>query len=251
MNQPHRPPPPPYVPRHPPSARPPGNWFTRGGWWFFVHVLTFGTLAVVPFSHAAAVSRRRGHAILAAGVALATVLWFTFVIAAPEDAAGHKYGPLDTTAAMLFSLIFLGGIPALVVVRQQVFSPAARARRATPTATTAAPSGTDPAMTRALAARKRREEARALVGSDPLLARELRVGRPDLPREYDDGGLVDLNGAPAPAIAEVCGLDPAQAGQVVQARQAAGRFSAVEDVFAWTELPVDVWDRIRDRAIVL
>ena len=37
----------------------------------------------------------------------------------------------------------------------------------------------------------------------------------------------------------------------MQARQAAGRFAAVDDVFSWTDLPVEVWDRVRDRGIVL
>ena len=49
----------------------------------------------------------------------------------------------------------------------------------------------------------------------------------------------------------MCGLEPVQAARIVQARQAAGRFAAVEDVFSWTELPVGVWDQVRDRAVVL
>jgi hypothetical protein len=34
----------------------------------------------------------------------------------------------------------------------------------------------------------------------PVLARELRIGRPDVPRQFDDGGLVDLNHAPVPVL---------------------------------------------------
>nr|WP_246325701.1 helix-hairpin-helix domain-containing protein [Actinomycetospora corticicola] len=60
-----------------------------------------------------------------------------------------------------------------------------------------------------------------------------------------------MNSAPAPVIADLCGLEPAQAGRIVQARQAAGRFASVEDVFSWTELPVDTWDRIRDRSVTV
>jgi DNA uptake protein ComE-like DNA-binding protein len=99
--------------------------------------------------------------------------------------------------------------------------------------------------------RELRRQAREHAAKDLALARELRIGRPDLPREYDDGGLVDLNSAPAPVIADLCGLEPAQAGRIVQARQAAGRFASVEDVFSWTELPVDTWDRLRDRSVTL
>ena len=36
-----------------------------------------------------------------------------------------------------------------------------------------------------------------------MLARELRIGRPDLPRQYDDGGLVDVNNVPVGVLAEL------------------------------------------------
>ncbi|MCD2186800.1 helix-hairpin-helix domain-containing protein [Actinomycetospora soli] len=219
-----------------PAARR-GNWFTRGGWWFLVHVLSLGVLAAVPFTHAATVSRRRAHAALAAAVTVGTVLWIVLAASAPRDSTGRAYGPVNAIAALVFFLLLVGGVAALIVLRRQVYGAGAPA--------------TDPALARALAGRQRRTEARRLVAEDPLLARELRIGRPDLPREYDDGGLVDLNAAPAPAIADVCGLDPTHAGRIVQARQAAGRFGSVEDVFSWTELPVETWDRIRDRAVTL
>jgi len=48
----------------------------------------------------------------------------------------------------------------------------------------------DPALAAAIACRQRRQQARQLLANDPGLARELRIGRPDLPRDYDDGGLV-------------------------------------------------------------
>ncbi|WP_214366510.1 hypothetical protein [Pseudonocardia sp. H11422] len=91
-----------------------------------------------------------------------------------------------------------------------------------------------------------------LATADPLLARELRIGRPDLPRNYDDGGLIDLNSAPAGVIADLCGIDPGAAQHIVEARTTAGVPSAqVDDVFAYTDIPVALWDRIRDRAMVL
>jgi DNA uptake protein ComE-like DNA-binding protein len=112
--------------------------------------------------------------------------------------------------------------------------------------------GTDPAVAAALAARARRAEARRIVSDDPLLARDLRIGRPDLHPDYDDGGLVDLDSAPAAAIAHVCGLDPAVAAGIVEACATAGMpFGQVDDVFDYTDIPVELWDRIRDRAVVL
>ena len=221
-----------------------GNWFTRGGWWFFVHVLSFGVLAVVPFTAAAAVSRRIGHAVLAAAVLVLTILAFVFIGVSPEDAEGKIVGPTATVGTLLIVTLLIGGLAGLIVLRAQIYGRNAPVRPA-------APAGPEPAVARAMAGRQRRQEARALAANDPLLAHELRIGRPDLPRDYDDGGLVDLNSAPAPVVAQLCGIEPVQAARIVQARQAAGRFPAVDDVFSWTDLPVDVWDRVRDRGIVL
>ncbi|HEY2192534.1 MAG TPA: hypothetical protein VGH76_09565 [Actinomycetospora sp.] len=220
-----------------PPAR--GTWFTRGGWWFLVHVGSLGILAAVPFTHAAVVSRRIGHGVLAAAVLTATLLTFLLLGTAHEDAAGHPEGFLAGLGGTLLMLVLLGGLASLVVVRQQVYGEKP------------ASSAPQPALARALAARTRRDEARRLATSDPLLARDLRIGRPDLPREYDDGGLVDLNSAPAPVVASVCGLEPVHAEGILTARRAAGRFASVDDVFAWAELPVEIWDRVRDRGIVL
>jgi len=47
----------------------------------------------------------------------------------------------------------------------------------------------------------RRAQARALLASDPALAGELVIGRPDRHRQYDDGGLVDVNNVPTAVLA--------------------------------------------------
>ncbi|MFC5060960.1 ComEA family DNA-binding protein [Actinomycetospora atypica] len=227
-----------------PGAPTRGNWFTRGGWWFFVHVLSVGVLAVVPFTAAATVSRRAGHALLAAAVLVLTILAFVLIGTAPEDATGRATGAASAIGGLLIVIVLIGGLVGLIVLRTQIYGRDAPVRQAAPT-------GTDPAVARAMAGRQRRQEARALAANDPLLAHELRIGRPDLPRDYDDGGLVDLNSAPAPVVAQLCGIEPVQAARIVQARQAAGRFAAVDDVFSYTDLPVEVWDRVRDRGIVV
>jgi DNA uptake protein ComE-like DNA-binding protein len=109
----------------------------------------------------------------------------------------------------------------------------------------------DPAMTAALESRQRRAEARRIVERDPLLAVELKIGRPDLGQAFNDGGLVDLNGAPAPVIAHVCGIDLSLAERIVEGRSSVGAFHAVDDVFSIADLPVHMWNRIRDRAVVI
>jgi hypothetical protein len=51
-----------------------------------------------------------------------------------------------------------------------------------------------------------RREARKLCQDSPVLAQELTIGRPDPPRDYDDGGLVDVNRVPAAVLASRLGL---------------------------------------------
>jgi hypothetical protein len=43
------------------------------------------------------------------------------------------------------------------------------------------------------------------------LAAELRIGRPDLPRHFDDGGLIDVNTVPAQVLSRLPGLRPEEA----------------------------------------
>jgi hypothetical protein len=40
------------------------------------------------------------------------------------------------------------------------------------------------------------------------MAWELRIGRPDLPRVYDDGGLIDVNHVPPQVLATLPGCRP-------------------------------------------
>jgi DNA uptake protein ComE-like DNA-binding protein len=137
-----------------------------------------------------------------------------------------------------------------VVLRQQVWPPTAALQPA-PTALPTAGKWTAPAVAAVLAARARREDARRLAASDPQMARELRIGRPDLPRTYDDGGLVDLNSATPQVIAHTCGIELAMAARIADARVAGLTFITVEDVFSFTDIPYPLWDRIRDRALVI
>lgn len=102
-----------------------------------------------------------------------------------------------------------------------------------------------------MAVRQKRADARAVAQRDPQMARDLRIGRPDLPRHYDDGGLVDVNSAPAEAIAKWLGLSQAQASHIVEARQQLGKFERVDDLVNLVGLEPAAYDQARDRIIVL
>ncbi|NBH08650.1 hypothetical protein GTY80_36115 [Amycolatopsis sp. SID8362] len=210
-------------------------------WYFVVTIGSFGLFAWVPFVHAGIRLGRKALHVRAVVFGAIAVLMIVLLSLSPTDAAGKTVtttGKLLTTIATITGLVVVAvGCVMQAKLRRQILAPGARG------------TGPDPALTAALAARERRAEARKLALSDPLIARDLRIGRPDLPRNYDDGGLVDLNNAPADVIAAACGLDPTTAEGIVEVRVAAGGFAAVEDVF--TTVPVAAWDRVRDRAVVL
>jgi transposase len=93
---------------------------------------------------------------------------------------------------------------------------------------------------------KRRKAALDLVRSDPALARELRVGRPELPREYDDGGLVDVNHVPGHILAAHLGLAPDEAAAVIAARDKLGAFASAHELSAYAELTPSRVDELRE-----
>ena len=131
-------------------------------------------------------------------------------------------------------------------IREEVFgaSPAVN-----PVAGT--PAGLDPAVANSLAARKRRAESVALSVKDPGLARDLRIGRPDLARQYEDGGLVDVNHVPEAFLVSHLGLSPEQARTVIEARDHIGGFQSATELCGLAEVPPQTLDAIRDRVVVL
>ena len=205
---------------HPAPAR-------RLTWWWYLPVTIFsaGLLGWVPFLHAAARLARPRLYLLALAYVVVAVLEVTL----PGAAGG---------------LVVLAGVASACVLQARLRHQRVRIPEAPPEA--------DPVVARVLAARARRQAARELAAKDPLLARELGIGRPDLGRDYDDGGLVDLNTAPAAVLARVCELTAGQADTVVEARQEfGGRFLSVEDVFTAADLPLHTWDLVRERGVIL
>jgi hypothetical protein len=222
------------APSHPPRRAPAP---TGGAWYIALALLSWGTLAPVAFLHAAA--RQRSRAAVARAAAYTAAVPAAYVLG--WAGLGGSGTVVLLVGIMIVALVHLGRI------RREIWPPGPQF----PVRLGMPGPGQDPAVAAALAGRIRREESRRIAATDRLLARELRIGRPDLPHAYDDGGLVDLNHAPAAAIASVCGLDPATARRIVEVREAAGvPFTGVDDVFAWTVIPLDLWDLVRDRGIV-
>jgi hypothetical protein len=76
----------------------------------------------------------------------------------------------------------------------------------------------------------RRAHARWLVASNPAQARELGIGRPDLPHDFDDGGLIDINHVPGYALSRLRGLNAETAHRIVLDRHHTGPYQRIEDL---------------------
>lgn len=215
------------MPVHVPPSRPAGRLRRVLSYvWSFIPLLSIGLLSPLPIIHAA--FKLRTWTLWVAG-ALYTVALVTVFAADPDSAELPGWA-----GAILFGLIIVPTAHALTL-RRRVFEPRQ----------------VDPAIAAALHARQRREEARAIVARDPNLARDVHVGRPDLPRRFDDGGLVDLNHVPGWVLVQLLGLSQADASRILEARDRLGGFSSPEEVIAFTDLSPALVDGLRDRLIFL
>jgi Helix-hairpin-helix motif len=209
---------------------PSGSTRTRLGFgtilWALIPLLSFGLLAPVPFAHAAVRLRQRWLWVVTAVYAIGSLLW---IVAASTPEGGWG----DTLFGIVALVLIVAGTPHAFLLRRRVF----------------APPPTQPALAAALAARQRREEARAIASRDAALARELGIGRPDLPRQFDDGGLVDVNHVPAQVLVDQLGLSPTLAGQVVEARDRLGGFAGPQELIAYTELSPEAVDGLREHLV--
>ena len=95
-----------------------------------------------------------------------------------------------------------------------------------------------------------RDEALALAREQPALARELGVGRPDLPNAQH-AGLIDINNAPAGVLATLPNVDKDLAARIVQARAAIHGFASVEDLGATLDLDANTVEDLRNRTVFL
>jgi DNA uptake protein ComE-like DNA-binding protein len=96
-----------------------------------------------------------------------------------------------------------------------------------------------------------REQARALIAEDPALAAEVRIGRPDLPRAYDDGGLIDVNHVPGPTLALLPGMTEELVEKVLSVRREQGGFVSVEELAVDADLPPALVQSLSEYAVFL
>ncbi|MEV6525738.1 hypothetical protein AB0M43_27690 [Longispora sp. NPDC051575] len=87
------------------------------------------------------------------------------------------------------------------------------------------------------------------VPHHPAPARRGRIGRPDLPQQYDDGGLVDVNHLPTHILTSESGLHPDTAELIIRQRTEFGGPSTPDELIVHTGLAPAKIEMIRDRLI--
>lgn len=183
---------------------------------------------------------------IAGALVAGTALVFILMGLAPTDATGTATGPLSDAAVLLALVQLVVGVVLALRWRGPLFPPVVSARIAALNASMA-----PPAVVQAQARRQLREQYRQLARTDPALARELGVGRPDRQREVDDGGLLDFNALSAEHLAQAADLPAELAAQVIMTRQRHGALQSVDELVVYTEMPAPVAERLRPYAVFL
>lgn len=133
----------------------------------------------------------------------------------------------------------IGGTAAAATARRIVFADEEPGR------------GIDPNIADVLDRRERRVKARQIAAADPAMALELRIGRPELARSYDDGGVIDLNNAGADSIAAVLGWSRGKAKEFVAERDRREGYESLAEVIAMSSIPPRALDRASDQIVLL
>jgi hypothetical protein len=192
-------------------------------------LVTFGFGSAAPFFYAGVRTGRRRLTVVAGLYLLVLVAWVVYMAGGRED-AWHAV----TGVGALFALGCVATAHAFAVRRPSGWGSALVGLRPR-----------DP-VTAGRARMDRRRQARRIADDDPELADELRIGRPDLRRTFDDGGLVDVNHVPAVTLAAVPGITTEMAAEIVAARERIGGFDAVDDLGVLLDVAPATLDRVRD-----
>jgi hypothetical protein len=97
-----------------------------------------------------------------------------------------------------------------------------------------------------------RDRARALqiARENPALAREIGIGRPDVPNAAD-AGLVDVNNASVTALLKLPGVGGETATHMIEGREKVNGFSSLEDMGAALDLDGALIEALRGQVVFL
>ena len=213
-----------------------------GRWYLILPAASLGLATFVPFLHAASRVVSRASSVLASAYTLLSLTAFIIIGTAPQGDSGQNSLQANVGVSLLF----------VETASAYLFLPRMRRQAYGPSNSTEVPApGESPAVDLALAERAKRRAAAQIASSDPNLARELCIGRPDLPQAYDDGGLVDLNSFDAAGLVRYLGLPSDVAGRIVTARDQLGGFSSLDEAGAYAGVSESTTTLLNDRCVVV
>ncbi|WP_165968878.1 BTAD domain-containing putative transcriptional regulator [Actinomadura sp. KC06] len=201
-----------------------------------VPLVSFGAASWALLAYFAARRKSLRLALIASGHLALTIVFVATATATDVDQTSWWDVP------MMVSLIAttFGGAVHLAVLTAEPWPPGTDGERAART----------PAVP-LIEQRVRREQARSLVAHHPAVARLLRIGRPDLARTFDDGGLIDVNTAPEHVLAALPGLEPSHAKLIVLSRTAQGPLATVDDLVTRQIMPFQTVHALRETLIAV
>src|SRR6185437_10714953 len=183
--------------------------------WAAIPLLTLGLGTAMPFAYAAILFRSRTFALFAGMYGTLGFLYLWLLNAtSTSDNWQSAVG-----AALALATVCAGTGHIWALHQETIEGPGQRIR-----------AGDDPSIRRANDRLRLRKEAHQIAANQPDLARELRIGRPDLPRYFDDGGLVDVNHVPSEILEKMPDIDRGLALRIVETRSIVGRFDSLEDL---------------------
>ncbi|MGW1343115.1 BTAD domain-containing putative transcriptional regulator [Kribbella sp. NPDC002412] len=97
----------------------------------------------------------------------------------------------------------------------------------------------------------RRQYGRQLAAEHPLIARQLGIGRPDLPNQFEDGGLIDINDAPEAVLRTLPGVSAEHAALIAADRTHRGPFRSLEDLAARGLFPWPIPPQVAEVVLII
>jgi hypothetical protein len=200
------------------------------GFWFAVPILTWGMFAWAPFLYVALRARAKAWSLAAIAYLFAVLTMLPLDFVHPERVQAPHVGFFLHWGLALIATVHLGLISGAFTGRLAIFEHPER----------------ETVERRLLA----RQEAQRLIAVDPVRAREMNVGRPDLGTTFD-GGLVDVNHVPAQVLAQLPDMSHDVAVKIAHLRDELGGFDSLDDFDQVVDLPVRTLDQWRPIAVFL
>ena len=198
-------------------------------WWVAVAAVPLGFGVGPAFLYAALRARVRSWAVYGVLWLAVCLTGLVLTLVYPDNSDPEEFGSL------LMVLTWFVGFGQAFVLRGEY------ARRIRTRETSA--------IERARERLRERDDARRVAVRDPRLALEMGIGRPD--RGTADGGLIDVNHVPETVLTRLPGVNRALARRIAAARREVRGFSSLEDLGVVLDLPPDLVEDLRERAIFL